>query len=82
MILVLTYIFYKKNINSTAIDPIIFIKKRPRVHIIFIKKRSIVHIIFIKKSSIILVLNYIFYNIYPIISVKLTLSSISSALLD
>ena len=27
-------------------------------------------------------LNYIFYNIYPIISVKLTLSSISSALLD
>ena len=27
-------------------------------------------------------LNYIFYNIYPIISVKLKLSSISSALLD
>ena len=46
------------------------------------KKRSIVHIIFIKKSSIILVLNDIFYNISLIISVKLTLSSISSALLD
>ena len=38
-------------------------------------------IICIKKRSIILVLNYIFYNIYPIISVKFTLSSISSALL-
>ena len=60
------YNFYKKKINSIYN---------------FYKKGSITHIIFIKTSSIILVLNYIFYNIYPIISVKFTLSSISSALL-
>ena len=60
IILVLNYIFYKKEINNTSVDLLIFIKKR----------------------SIILVLTNIFYNNYPIINVRFTLSSISSGLLD
>ena len=60
LVLVLTYIFYKKEVNNTSVDLLIFIKKR----------------------SIVLVLIYIFYNNYPIINVKFTLSSISSGLLD